>query len=365
MIAPMTEVPHRQSLVTQLAGILRGEIAEQRWTSWLPEERELARTFQVSRSTLRAALAVLRREGRLETLHGLGTRVTAREAAPRAKHGKKLVAVLLPRALEHFRYFMTLVVDDLREQLFAHDCHLQLHEHPQVAARRPFHFLERLVAQNRCSSWLLIGCGGETQRWFSDHAVPAVVSGTCDPTLGLPFVSLDNHALGRHAAVTLLQHGHRSVGALLTHSNPALKTGLNEVFAKASEATLVAMESDDGAESVARAVDRLLALESVPSALFVAESNLYLSCFSRLTQRGLRIPEDISLLCRDDEPYLNSLLPKPARYSKNPHLYAKRLLQDLLKVIDSEPISHPASYLMPEFVPGGSLRKIGRPAASG
>jgi hypothetical protein len=61
----------------------------------------------------------------------------------------------------------------------------------------------------------LMACGLETQRWFSSHGIPAVVSGTCDASLGVPFVCLDNHALGRHAAVTLLQHGHRQIAALL------------------------------------------------------------------------------------------------------------------------------------------------------
>lgn len=125
---------------------------------------------------------------------------------------------------------------------------------------------------------------------------------------------LDNHALGRHAALTLLQHGHRQIGAVLTHSNPALRSGLDDVFraSSAAGASLNVCEVDETAEAVARAIDRLVGSKRQPTAVFVAESSLYLAAFSRLTQRGLRVPGDISLLCRDDEAYMASLLPPPS-----------------------------------------------------
>lgn len=353
-------LPHRLSMVHQLGEILRAGIRSGRWRGWLPEERALARQYQVSRSTLRAAIAHLRKDGLLETRHGLGTRVL-RSGAGAGRHARRRsVGILLPRALYRFRHFVTLVVDDLREQLFSCGCGVLVHEHPQVESRQPFELLGRMVEQHRHSGWLLIGCGAKTQRWFGEHRIAAVVSGTCDASLGLPFVSLDNYALGRHAAMTLLQHGHRRIGAILTRSNSPLRSGLNEVFTRDGDAgtSLRALEVDDSVESVARAVDHLMSLSPRPSALFVAESNLYLSTFARLTQLGLRVPETVSLLCRDDEPYLGSLLPSPARYSKNPHVYAKRLLGFLVKVMDAEPPSQPASYLMPEFVPGGSLRRL-------
>jgi DNA-binding LacI/PurR family transcriptional regulator len=254
-----------------------------------------------------------------------------------------------------------LIVDDLREMLFEHDFKLMVHEHPQVASRRPFEFLGKLITQQNHACWLLVGCGPDTIRWFGEHRVPAVVSGTCDPAVGLPFISLDNYALGRHAALTLLQYGHRRIGALLTHSNPRLRTGLNDVLASGtSDASLAAFEVEDAAESVAKAVDRLMATTPRPTAIFAAESNIYLSAFARLAQLHMRIPEDISLVCRDDEPYLRALLPEPARYSKNPHQYAKRLLALILKTTAAEPTSHVGAYIMPEFVLGPSLRRVTR-----
>ena len=49
--------PRFTSLSTQVADALREKINAQTWTEWLPSERALAETLQVSRKTLRKALA--------------------------------------------------------------------------------------------------------------------------------------------------------------------------------------------------------------------------------------------------------------------------------------------------------------------
>lgn len=50
--------------------------------TWLPGELQLAQEFEVSRSTVRAALAMLRSLGLVESLQGAGTKVVAGEASP-------------------------------------------------------------------------------------------------------------------------------------------------------------------------------------------------------------------------------------------------------------------------------------------
>ncbi len=353
----MTRLPQRQTLVVQLSDIIQENIRAGRWTEWLPEERELARLLQVGRSTLRAALAALRKEGVLKTRHGLGTRVARKLAGHSSPARNKSVGILMPRTLDRFKHFVALVVDDLHALLFDNGYSLTVHAHPQVEAQRPFGFLRKLVDQHRYACWLLIGCGPATRRWFSENSIPTVVSGTCEESLNLPFVCLDNFALGRHAALKLLRQGHRRIGGLLTRSNSGLRDGLLDVLdrEKAAGVTLQAFETDDTVESIAKAVDRMMQAKHPPTAIFVAESNFYLTLSARLAQRSLRVPEDVSLLCRDDEPYLASLLPTPARYSKNPHSYAKKLAAHILPVSRGEPIQRLATRIMPEFVPGNSL----------
>ena len=69
--------PRFVSLAAQVADALRDKIRSQTWTEWLPSERTLAETLQVSRKTLRKALAQLQREGTVEVVSGLGHRIVA------------------------------------------------------------------------------------------------------------------------------------------------------------------------------------------------------------------------------------------------------------------------------------------------
>ena len=67
----------RRSLRHQIADDLRSRVLTGELTagSQLPSEPELARTLQVSRGSVRAAIALLEEEGVLRRLHGSGTYV--------------------------------------------------------------------------------------------------------------------------------------------------------------------------------------------------------------------------------------------------------------------------------------------------
>jgi DNA-binding GntR family transcriptional regulator len=61
----------------QLAAILRGRIAAGELKGRLPGEVTLQQTYGVGRNTVRAAIGVLKEEGLLVTVAGLGTYVLA------------------------------------------------------------------------------------------------------------------------------------------------------------------------------------------------------------------------------------------------------------------------------------------------
>lgn len=72
--------PARQSLRHQVADDLRSRVLAGELTTGtqLPSEPDLARRMHVSRSTLRAAIAVLEQEGLVRRVHGSGTYVNDR-----------------------------------------------------------------------------------------------------------------------------------------------------------------------------------------------------------------------------------------------------------------------------------------------
>lgn len=68
-----------QPTYRQLAGILRERIAAGDLTGRLPGERTMAQEYGVAIGTVRKAVALLRGEGLIETVHGWGSTVVSRE----------------------------------------------------------------------------------------------------------------------------------------------------------------------------------------------------------------------------------------------------------------------------------------------
>ena len=86
----------------------------------------------------------------------------------------------------------------------------------------------------------------------------------------------------------------------------------------------------------------------------MSNSYAYLSAASLLAQRGLRVPRDISLISRDDDPFLASLAPAPARYIVDPRAFAKKMLGLLLQLLNRGPVRRSPAALLPKFAAGGS-----------
>src|SRR5688572_17407796 len=109
----MTLVPYRTA-VAQITAQLQAAIDAGTWREWLPNERELCRHLQVSRSTLRLALVALQRDGVTVPEHGVGHRIVrtkrrARRPVPRT------FALLAPVPLARLRPYIALWIDELKE----------------------------------------------------------------------------------------------------------------------------------------------------------------------------------------------------------------------------------------------------------
>jgi LacI family transcriptional regulator len=96
-------------------------------------------------------------------------------------------------------------------------------------------------------------------------------------------------------------------------------------------------------------------MPQMPTALLVSNGASYLTVISALAQRKLRVPQDVSVLSRDDEPFLHFLVPKPAYYAANPHTFAKRLLKPVVQSLAGEAVIPRNTRILPKFTKGGSL----------
>jgi len=355
----MRRLPQRSSLVAQTADILREEIRSGAWARWLPGEIELCARLQVSRVTLRAALAQLQRERLIRASQGRRREILHPSARVPRRASSREVFFFLPHSLSAIPRFVLFLIDNLRDRLNQEGYRLETLTYPAAYTARPNGTLQNLTARHQSAGWILYQSTPTMQRWFSAHNLPAVICGSRHGGVELPAMDLDYYALCRHAAGRFLAKGHCHLA--LINSRPILagdresERGFHDGVGHHPNARVTVCHHDGTRESVCAELDRLLAIPNHPTALLVSHSHHVLTVLGHLARRGVRVPQDIALISRDDDLVLQHVVPTVARYSVEPSLFARKLGRLVMEVVRSGVI-HPRDHrLLPRFLPGETL----------
>ena len=352
-----TGVPRRISLAAQTAGILKEGLRTGRWSGELPGELELAGQLQVSRVTLRKALAGLEREGWVRAGQGRRRQIVARPARGSAAGRRVLLLTAQPlhRLPPQALYWM----DCLREQLAEAGYHLEPQTGQAAFGARPEAALERLHRQFHPAGWVLYQSTARMQEWFSRAVLPCVIAGSVHPEVRLPSVDLNYRAVCRHAAGQFLARGHTRLGFLCPGGGAAGDRESEQGFLEATEARTSAegtvIRHDGTVAGICHRIDALLARPHPPTALLVARPAFVLTTLTHLLRRQRSLPGDLALISRDDEAFLADLVPTVARYAANPTVFARKISRRVLETVRGAPLTRVETKLMPAFIPGQTL----------
>jgi LacI family transcriptional regulator, galactose operon repressor len=287
----MTEAPTR-------SGPPRGptirEIAELAGVSIATVSRVASGRGYVSERTRRAVEAVIHEHGYTPNRHA--------RAISRGRTG--LVGLTVP--MIHHSYF-AVIVAGLAEALYEHDMRIvvcpTLHEHDREVS-----LLERLMrGTTDCGVLILPEESSAELRDLMDHGYRFVVIDPRKPIdERVPTVSAA-HSAGADSAVRhLLAHGHRRIAAITGPggwmATDERKRGYAAALAAAGllpESELV-VESNFDVDGGRAAAAALLSLERPPSAIFAFNDQLALGAMQEARMRGLRVPDDLSVVGFDD-----------------------------------------------------------------
>lgn len=354
-------LPRRTPRAAEAAAFLRERLRSGCWSQLLPGEVDLARQLQVGRNTIRAALAQLEEEGWITTQMGCRRRVTSLVPTVTPSESAVSTAVLLLATPLHALAPTTLLwMDTLRQQLRGSGWHLETEVQPAAFKKNPAGILAALTAGHPSSVWILHRAPQATQAWFQARQIPAVVAGTRHEGLSLPQVDTDYRAVCRHAATRLASLGHRRLGLLTSRVQLAgdaeSVAGFYEGAGGAEVELLSHNETPAGVAAVLKAAFASARTGPRMTALFSLRAEHHATAITWLLAHGVRIPGQLSLLCRDDEPFLQHLYPEPARYRRSAETFAKKLARLVIQC--TQPGSAVRSVLlMPDFVRGESLAR--------
>jgi LacI family transcriptional regulator len=197
-------------------------------------------------------------------------------------------------------FYFTQLTQGVQEALQARDCGLLL--------AAPGGAVWRWVSSRAVDGVVLVGGEGadyDAARRIAGRA-PCVIIGhhpvNAAPNLGSVFVDLRGGA--RQVARVLTDRGHRRIAFLGGQSADAVLTEFRSALrqAGASLSPELAVRAGRTIEDGFQAMDVLLAGPVPPTAVFARRDALALGALAAARRRGLRVPEDLSIVGHDDVP---------------------------------------------------------------
>ena len=356
-----SRLPQKSSLVAQTAAILRERIQSGEWRKWLPGEHELCAQLRVARMTLRTALEQLQRAGLIRARQGKRREIAGRRRRRAAPAMSGRVLLLTPFPMPFLPPFHVLMANELRDALEQAGFHLEVHAERGPFGRGWSAHLERLMEQLRPSGCVLYAATEKMQLWFSRRRLPCVIVGSKYPGVELPSVDKAHRAACRHAVGLFLARGHRRLALLNPESGLAGDLESEEGFREGAgqsprghvEAAVV--RHSGTVADICREVDALFRRREPPTGLLVSRALNVPAVMGHLMRSSLRLPEDVALISRDHEPFLERMVPSVAHYVISPESMAHRIATILLERMQSGLLSAADYQIMPEFKEGETL----------
>lgn len=351
-------IPKRLSLVRQTADILGREIARGTWIDWLPSERILSQSLQISRPTLRQALQILQRDGAIKAVKGRGHRIMMARETSGQRLADTTIHLLCPDRPDQLQQGGNRWVEELRALLFQTNSRLLLHHGPQFQQSDPGPALESLTGQCPGGYWVLARTSPAIQRWFEDRRENCLVAGYTHPGIKLPAVYVDLESACRDAVRVFKNRGHSEVGFLYRQSERARDVRSTAGFEAglAQEAVRGRLVAHDGTIASILDATRYLQRSDCPATAILTESAFTHATVSTfLMQEGKHIPDDVGLIARTHEPFLDSLLPQPACYHYDPTRFGRLVHGAVVDLFAHPRAPSRQQPLVPDYRPGQSV----------
>lgn len=96
-------------------------------------------------------------------------------------------------------------------------------------------------------------------------------------------------------------------------------------------------------------------MRPAPTAFLVARSTHMLTVVTHLLRQGHRLGREIAVVSRDDDAFLDHVIPRVTRYASDPAKFARRLSKLVLDLVETGRASPSPVRLMPDLVAGETV----------
>jgi len=354
-------VPTRHSLIAGVVASLREAIKTGEVRDHLPGVRHLGRELCVSVPTILEAIKVLEADGVVAVKQGCPTRVLSPGKSPAKKleSGRKTAVLLAYPTVKLGDSPLRDVVDRLGKQGY------EIMPHRMGGGNFSRSEMERLVALHPAVCWVLMGSPVATQEFFAARKLPCLIAcGSSGDGVHLPDFEMDFSALYRHVANQFLNLGHRRFHLIIGEQSAQKNPRCLEAFVAAVRQREPDRKTEDliltydySTAGLKVLLEKLFGQAEKPTALCVALVSRYIYTQGWLQTKGFRVPEDVSLICRDGDDLMDCIFPAPSHYAYRSEVYGNRLARAIATLLETGRVKD-HTLLIPEFVKGDSMGPV-------
>jgi len=359
--AVVVEFPQRIALADQAAAAIQRAIDQGAWTDFLPSERRLCEMCRVSRPTIRAALHALANDGLIEIQQRQRNRIIRRQTAAAAKP-RRHIAIVTHETFSHTPSAAYFSLSEMRAFLHEHGYTTEVFVCGRRGEGAQHRQIEAIARDERIVCAILVSASREIHRWFASNSLPALVLGSGFDDIPLPCLDVDYRAIGRHAAGLLLSKGHQRIAYVVPDSRHggdlACERGFLDVVDRQvpfAAVRPVIVRHDGTPKGLRNQLAILFNSPERPTGILVAKPQCMISVMFYLLERGLSIPRDVSVVCRDRDDLFDKMLPAVAYYTFEVEGFSNQLTRSILKMVGQRSGQPGPSFIVPHFVAGATV----------
>lgn len=321
----------------------------------MPGVNPLVDELGVNHKTVKSALRLLEDEGLLENQgRGIQRRIVLPE-----DHA--------PPGLQ-----VAILMFDVQSQ--GHDYIIDLRHRLELAGHSPFYTDKSLdelgrdtdrvacyVAKTKADAWIIGGGSRGILEWFAEQEAPAFALFGPMSGLALAGVKPDHALTTAEATRRLIALGHRRISCIVRREirepipSPGVRAYLDELEAAGIKTgTFNLPDWEESREGFKRLLDSLFDGLTPPTALILDEAFQFHAGYHHLSQKGLKIPQDVSLICAQSDPTFNWCDPSVAHIRWDYRPLVRRIARWANNVANGKD-DRRQSLTKAEFVEGGTM----------
>lgn len=224
------------------------------------------------------------------------------------------------------------------------------------------------LSSRNLDGMIIVPCGDEWEHLekIQRKGIPLICIDRYFEGADLSFVSSDNYEGAYSATKYLIEQGHTSIACIqgVRHSIPNIQRVKGFVDALINSGiTSYSVTGDAFSEQNGYLETKLLLQQKEkPTAIFAFSNTIAMGCIKALKEEKVKLPEDISLLTFDENPYLNFIEPPLTCISQPVEDICKIAVKMLFSNILEHDITPKRVLLKTQLKVRSSVRNLGRPS---